>query len=753
MAFEPKPLDLSGIELTPELRRISELLAENTHNIWAKGRIADGWHYGPERNDARREHPCLVPYAELPESEKEYDRRTAMGAIQAIMALGYSVCPPAGAPATSASPVEDPSHALLETIQQAAQGDPVALHALWAGHQKDQWQTGPAPYTLLSDKFHRRGEPLLSYDVAAEGLLAFPENVRLRQLKARALARMGQNLAANDILQQLYDEKNRDDESLGLFASVQKDLAFLAPAGEQRSGYLAMSAYLYGKSFARTSSYWTGINAATLNLVQGKRGEAEAIARKVYDECRRLLSETDPDPGERYWLTVTLGEAALVLGRTGEARDWYTAGAQQGRTRFGDVLSTRRNLRLLAGAIGADAESILELFRLPHVVAFVGHLLDRPDRPAPRFPAHLEPAVRQALRERLGALHAGIGFSAAACGSDILFLEVLRELGGETHVVLPFCKEQFVEQSVSVVPGGGWEARFEAALKDAAETVYASGKMLTAGAASFEYVGQLLIGLAGLRAAQLETELIPLAVWDGNPGDGAGGTADTIAHWRGLGHTVEIIDLGSLLRRDSAGPPIHSVGTGTLLTPAPGAAAAPEVSTRICSLLFADAVGFSHLDEAEVPAFVEHFLGLVARVVAELPEPPLLMSTWGDGLYFVFAHARDAGVYALELCDRIKATRWPDKGLRPMNLRIGLHTGPVYCGMDPVTRTKNYFGTHVSQAARIEPVTRPGHAYASQAFAALAAAHRVTEFRCLYVGQTKLAKDYGTRPIYLLTRT
>ena len=750
MPYEPKPLDLKGVELTPELLRISELLAENTHNIWAKGRLADGWRYGPERNDARKEHPCLIPYAELPESEKEYDRRTAMGAIKAIMALGYSVCPPVAAAAAWQAVSAQQSSSLLDAINQAARSEPVALHALWAEHNKDAWQSDAAPYSLLADKFIRRGDPLLCFDVAAEGLLVFPDQLRLRQLKARSLARMGQNQAANDILQQLYEEKNRDDETLGLFASVQKDLAFSAADADHRSGFLAMSAYLYTKSFERTRSYWTGINAATLDLVQGKREEAIVIARKVHDDCRRRLADGAPDDDERYWLTVTLGEAALVLGRTDEARDWYSKGAELGRSRPGDVLSTRRNLRLLAGALGKDAESIADLFRLPRVVAFVGHLLDRPDRSRPRFPPELEPAVRQAIRDRLTALNVGIGFSAAACGSDILFQEVLRELGGETHVVLPFCKEQFIQQSVELIPGAGWEARFNSALKQAAKVIYASEKMMTAGTASFEYVGQLLIGLAGLRAAQIESELVPLAVWDGNTGDGGGGTADTVAHWHGLGYMVEIIDLGALLRHAAPGQGLHSVGTGTVQLPAPGPP--PEVSTRICSLLFADAVGFSHLNEEEVPAFVQHFLGLVARVTAELPAPPLLMNTWGDGLYFVFSDVRDAGVYALELCDRIKGTDWTKLGLRPINLRVGLHTGPVYCGPDPVTRTKNYFGTHVSQAARIEPVTRPGHVYASQAFAALAAARRVTEFRCQYVGQTKLAKDYGTRPIYLVSR-
>ncbi len=511
-----------------------------------------------------------------------------------------------------------------------------------------------------------------------------------------------------------------------------------------------MSAYLYTKSFERSHNYWTGINAATLDLVQGKREEAVALARKVYDDCRQRLDAGAPGAADRYWLLVTLGEAALVLGRADEARDWYSRGAEEARGRFGDLLSTRRNLRLLVEALGKDAEPIAALFRAPRVVAFVGHLLDRPGRAQPRFAAQLESAVRQAIRERLLPLNAGIGYSAAACGADILFLEVLRELGGETHVVLPFGKEEFLRESVALIPGAGWEARFESALERAAELVYASGQMMAAGSASFEYVGQLLIGLAGLRAAQLESELVPLAVWDGNPGDGGGGTADTIAHWRNLGHTVEIINLSALARHESPAQAVQSLGTGTVRLPAPGPL--PEVSTRICCLLFADAVGFSKLTEAEIPPFVEHFLGLVARLAAELKTPPLLKNTWGDGLYFVFGDVRDAGVFALDLCDRVKATKWNEKGLRDMNLRIGLHAGPVYSSPDPVTGSKNFFGTHVSQAARIEPVTPPGQVYASQAFAALAAARRVTEFRCQYVGQTALAKKYGTLPAYLLRR-
>jgi ryanodine receptor 2 len=68
-----------------------ERLAENTHDVWAAQRIKEGWEYGPMRDDANKKHPCLVPYADLPESEKEYDRKTSAETIKAVMALGYVI--------------------------------------------------------------------------------------------------------------------------------------------------------------------------------------------------------------------------------------------------------------------------------------------------------------------------------------------------------------------------------------------------------------------------------------------------------------------------------------------------------------------------------------------------------------------------------------------------------------------------------------------------------------------------------------
>ena len=78
-------MDTSKVVLPLELTALTERLAENAHDLWAAQRLAQGWTFGPQRDDARKLHPCLVPYDELPESEKEYDRQTALGTLKGIL--------------------------------------------------------------------------------------------------------------------------------------------------------------------------------------------------------------------------------------------------------------------------------------------------------------------------------------------------------------------------------------------------------------------------------------------------------------------------------------------------------------------------------------------------------------------------------------------------------------------------------------------------------------------------------------------
>ena len=89
--YQPKPIDTSDIQLSEDIFKLAEQLAENTHDIWALQRINNGWKYGEERNDVVKTHPCLVPYPDLPESEKKYDRQTCLETLKLITKLGYVI--------------------------------------------------------------------------------------------------------------------------------------------------------------------------------------------------------------------------------------------------------------------------------------------------------------------------------------------------------------------------------------------------------------------------------------------------------------------------------------------------------------------------------------------------------------------------------------------------------------------------------------------------------------------------------------
>ncbi len=89
--YTPNPIDTSNIELPAELLRLNEKIAENVHENWSSGRIAEGWSYGEKRDDRKKTTPCLVPYSLLTESEKEYDRNTATETLKLIIALGYKI--------------------------------------------------------------------------------------------------------------------------------------------------------------------------------------------------------------------------------------------------------------------------------------------------------------------------------------------------------------------------------------------------------------------------------------------------------------------------------------------------------------------------------------------------------------------------------------------------------------------------------------------------------------------------------------
>ena len=791
MKYEPHPIDTSDVALPDEIVELTELLARNTHENWARQRVEDDWRYGPRRDDARREHPGLVSYDELPEDEKDYDRTTALETIKTILSLGYRIEPPDSPtiPSTANADAGDVS-GLLAALDAPAGLSLKALIAAWQSHDPARWAARPEIYRRLAERLTKLGESLLAYDVATEGRKTLPRDLRLRQLQALALSRAGATRRANELLRALYDEGHRDEESLGLLARTHKDLWSQAADDEARRDQLRLALRFYSEAYELSGGYWTGINAATLALLSDDAGRAHALAAEVRGKCLADLARTEAAGGDLYWPLATLGEAALILGDSNEAEGWYARAAEAGRGRLGELASTRRNARLIVEHTGGDRALVERHLPAPRVAAFAGGdsetdsaARDLENDSAARGGAAeatagtrpslaLERAARESLVERLRELNVGVGYAVAPAAGDRLFLDALLELGAETHVVLSRRQSELsgAKEAAGQAGGGKSEAGgdsgeaageaargtagYEEILRRAAGVVAASERGYDEEVAR-DYALLLLGGLARMRARQLDAETVSLALRDaGAPvPDGAGedeahasverAAVDRVARPARRVELIEVPGGFPSARRARAQRP-DAVGSD---------AEAPQFRTRLVSMLFADALNFSKLSEDQIPLFVRHFLGAVGELVARCTPAPLLRNTWGDGIYIVFAEVETAGRFALDLCERVNTTRWADIDLpAELNLRIALHAGPAYACTDPVTRAPNFIGTHVSRAARIEPITPPGQVYASQAFAALAAAQGVTEFTCDYVGQTPLAKKYGTFPTYHVRR-
>jgi len=600
-------------------------------------------------------------------------------------------------------------------------------------------------YRELAKRANSIGESLTAYDLADEGLKRWSKDRELRKIKALALSRMGSIGEAQTILLKLREEMPNDAETLGLLSGTYKDMWIRT--GDAKRLKQAYNGYSEAYRLS-PRMYWTGVNAATLAFAQGERKKAAHHASRIRDACIRRLKNASGD--DLYWLTAALGEVSLVSGDFSEAESRYAQAVRLVGSNLGYLSRTRRNARIVLARLPAEIASRIDrALQMPNVAVFAGHRVDEPGRIPQRFPNKLSPLVGDAIKKQLLALNVRVGYSSAASGADILFAESMRAIGGRVHLVLPCNEEQFVRESVAS-SGADWPKRFAKVAKGADEVIVASDQRLRFGSIAYDYSNELLQGLATMRANQLGTNLVRIAVWDGAPGYGPGGTADIVERWRQGGHDVSIINpiewLGrkerSVRRRPRSSRPAGASSQ---------AKSGPGFASEIRAMMFADAYHFSKLSEEQMPSFIAHFVGPIARLASRLKPTPLYQNTWGDGLFFVFHDVGDAGRFALQLTESVARIDRQAAGLPAnMNLRIALHVGPIYRFKDQIAGKLNYIGSHVNRAARIEPVTPPGRVYASDAFAALATLRAPGKFRFDYVGKIPLAKSFGEFPMYHL---
>jgi tetratricopeptide (TPR) repeat protein len=436
---------------------------------------------------------------------------------------------------------------LPQIQRERAEGE---LFGLWRGHDEDDEQWTAAAYSRLGS-FFRRNDPLLAYEVFAAGLGKTPGSLNLRYQEALTLVRLGAHARSLEIATALSSEKIEDPQLftdvLGLIARLNKDLALDAASSREKKRYLELALTSYQDAYERSQTgmkSYPAINAATMAMLLGKTAVATKLAKEARKHARAELRHA---ASSSHWQVATIAEACFVLAEMDEAQQHYEEAVRLAGRRFDDIGSMRRNARTLAAHFKDAGDWVEEVLRIPSVVVFTGHMIDSPDRDRPRFPPGLEQSISAAIETELERLNAGFGFAGAACGSDILFLEAMAKRG-HIRIVLPFAAEEFVKTSVATQPRGRWTERFNVLLDHAEQVQVVSGAPSDWGGIVFEYANLLLLGLARLRSRALDTELVGLAVWDKNPGDGPGGTAETVKSWRQ--HGVKVVEISPLAYLD-----------------------------------------------------------------------------------------------------------------------------------------------------------------------------------------------------------
>jgi len=589
------------------------------------------------------------------------------------------------------------------------------------------------------------GVPNLASEILREAATQPDAVPELRYAAALAAARIGALRQAQTLVDGLLGDAGArafHADAMALAGRIAKERWARLPVGPACEAAGRHAVNCYARAWGDAQDPFPGINAATMLRLTGDADASRAFARAVRAAVERSNSIA------AHWREATLGEAALLLGEDEAAAAHYRAAVSAASQQFGDIASMRRQVRLL-GTLLEIPPGVHAALEVPRVVVFTGHMLDAPGRSPARFPAELEPAVAAAISDRVAAMGAGFGYCAAACGSDLLFIEALLARNAEVHITLPFDRNDFIATSVAFA-GADWVNRFENALAQAASVTYGVSERFLGDESLFAYAGALMQGAAVLRARELESEPLLLAVVDDASERRSGGSVDLLASWQALGLRAECIDICAL--RHAAPATLSPQQTQSEPAPAPSAQLRANALRReVRTMLFADMVGYSRLSEEDTPSFLAHFLGAIADIVAQAEAPPEFVNTWGDGLFMVFNDVAVGASFALQLRDAVARCDWTERGLPPgTNIRIGMHTGPVFRAFDRLIARQNYFGSHVIRAARIEPVVAPGAIYVSAELAFILAARGSPDFATDYLGTVPLAKGHGAGILYRL---
>jgi len=704
-------------------QRLIARLSRAMHSAWAKKQVAAGWHSAPIRDEAGRCDPSLVTFDRLPADQQRHWFKEAAEVIAALDEAGLKIRPE-------------------ENVAQAAALDGKLLKSLRFRElmelfraRQDEWRGCPANFLLLGEAMLQQSEAVAAYEIFVTGIDAAEHSPvcdvalrrRLLQRAAQALADSGALHESERILAGLYAAGERDGETMGLWAKVHKRVAM--DSGDRNAMKMALRLYREGYDSAQAqgdvdAAIYNGINAATVGRLAGELEFSASVVKRVRELCS-TKREAD------YWDLASLGECDLLEGKVQSAAMLYGQAAKDAPLR--DRLSMWQQAMLISDRLGLDGEYLRPVFAPPCVLVFSGHRLDAPDSAIERFPPAWERSARNQIRAHIAKLAPGFGYCSAMCGSDILFIEEMLDYGAEVHVYLPFAASRFAEEYVAYA-GNDWLERFQAVLARVDSVTTVGEWDIGLNDRNHEFCSLYSFGAALLQHRSTRCDLHGLTVWDGVD-NRSSGTAAVVNMWRQYGLQWDCIRPAATSRDD--GPDEWNCETdGERYTFLP--------------MMFADVRGYSRLSGLQLYIFARRFMAACADVLGAHAEGIYSTRSQGDSLFVVFRDLVSAVTTVRQLRDMISDTDWARSGLpADLSARFALDCGPCYAYDDPVTGRREICGAHVIRAARLEPVTPPGHIYASESFAALCAANRVeADFEA--AGSIILPKSYGQMRIYHL---
>ncbi len=510
----------------------------------------------------------------------------------------------------------------------------------------------------------------------AEDLLRHSPDVRASQLYALAMSKSGAPEAAREYLEPIYRTNPDDPETAGILGSILKELF----KKNRQTSYALQSRDTYLKNFSVTKNYYTGINAASMSAMVMQSGKSKELAKEI---IQSINSST-----EDFWELATLGEAYILLKDRANSVTFYVRARKAAGTDWGKITSVYNQLWLLNHYMPVSGE-VMKIFNPPGVVAFAGHMVDRPERKSPRFPPQLESQIKEAIRTTIRTINAKIGYCSLACGGDILFAECIAEEEGEVNLYLPFALDDFLDVSVRFA-GEQWVNRFQSLISKFPVNLV-TRERYEGYDDLFTLQSKVIFGLAVLRSALYHTRPTLVTVLSEiDLKRSTGGTRDTLRLWPFSDQYINI-NPDSMLPPGIAGYDSPSQTTRTVPTERP-----------VQYIVLADLSAMKSMEKERVYKLINQRLDEELIPYAD-PDPA------HDRVLMAFEFEAAAMEMVRAMIDVVPTYQ------KEPELKITLHAGPL------LKKDGDMFGDALQTVSDLSTISPRGALCASSQFAALLA--------------------------------